>query len=634
MIGIETLTQKVKVRPPPEWVTVREVDTTFAPKQLGHQTIFLSDAQYQAELRQHYHRRVQRIETLEAAQKSAQFQFDFDPGTEELAIHSVCVMRGDERIEQADLARCEFFRRDQSLDISGKGTLVLLLEDIRVGDVIDSSFTTTTIPKLLPERFQLFEPIPLGVPIGVWQLEVRFAKARPMRWKSSSRELAPRVEDMGQEIRWSWRRDQLLDALPEANLPEWFIGGAWIQVTDCQSWATVIEDCLREWPFNGAIPQIDDLAQGLKTQARTQEQTVDNAIKFVQDSFRYVSGKARFGSQVPSGPAEVLRRRYGDCKDLCYLLTVLLRALGIKARPMLVNRQLANRVRDLLPMTAFDHAIVEYELDNERRWVDPVRKLQGGGSRNRPIADFGCGLPIDQGFSDLRPMPTQDRNEGQYRLRECFWLNTAGPWSVLEISITATGAHADALRNWFAHKPECVIAEERERFYSHFFPQIRRFGQIQRKDNRLSNEFLLVESYEIGAVLRPAGYADIGGFGHDAHLVQTVLKQPLHPDRRYPCALPYPYNIEHIIELDFPAMQSTAAPQFFKKHPLLTFNRKSRAAYGFHTITYSLQTGSDCIMPTQFDDFRSLVDELWPETVMDFTLPLGIKGRLPRQRVL
>jgi hypothetical protein len=364
------------------------------------------------------------------------------------------------------------------------------------------------------------------------------------------------------------------------------------------------------------------------------EEQVERAVSFVQDSFRYLSVDLKCGSQIPSRPSDVLRRRFGDCKDLGCLLTVLLRAMGIKARPMLVNTQLGGRVRELLPMTTFNHVVVEYEIGQERRWVDAVRKLQGGGSANRPIADFGLGLPIDQGFTELRHMPDQARNDGLYRLKECFWLNTAGPWSALEVSITATGAHADALRNWFAHKPECLIAEQREQFYAQLFPQIKRFGQMQRKDNRLANEFMLTQTYEIGGALRLAGFGDSVYFAYDAHLVQGVLRQPLHAGRRYPCALPYPYNIEHIIELDFPGLQTIALPQFYKKHPLLTLNRKSRAGYGFHTVTYSIQTGSDSIMPEQFKEFRGLMDELWPQTALDFALPVGIKGRMPRQRPL
>lgn len=633
----EKIAVKVSVAPPPEWVTVRSVDTQFTPSELGHSTVLLSDSQFHAEKRQQYFRVVQRLETMQAVQDASQYKLDFDPGTQEIVIHSVSVIRRDQSREQASRDRFQFLQREASLEtfvIHGWATLLLLLEDVCVGDMIDASYTITTMPKLLPERFCLFNGMPLGISIRAFHLEVHFARSRAMQWKSSSKDLIPEVREEAGEICWAWKRENLLEAIPEPKLPAWFLAGTWIQVTDCQSWADVVGACLKTWPLENPGPEILQLAETIKADARTEEERVEKAITFVQDGFRYLSVNVTFGGQIPSPASDVLLRRFGDCKDLACLLVLLLRALGVPARPVLVHTMLAKKVRDFLPMPgAFNHVIVEYETGSERRWVDATRRLQGGGIHHRPIADFNVGLAIESGSGELRAMPDQPRLDGVYKLKESFQLNTAGPWSVLEVLVTAGGAEAEVLRNLFANRPESSIAAEREFFYAQMFPQVRRLGRMQHKDDRARDEFMLGEMFEISGAVRPfAGSSRSCYFPFASHLVQRVFRLPLGETRKHPCALIHPYNIEHVIDIELPGLPTRATPLYFKSHPVFRLGRKTRFAQGFVSVNFSFQTLSDSVVPDQFADFRKTLDEIWRETTMFMELPLGVPSRRLKYR--
>lgn len=91
----EDTAARVSVTPPPDWVQGHTVNMGFLPSERGHLTVLLTDNQYNAETRQHYRRAVERLETMQAVQDISQFKLDFDPATQEVAIHSITVMRGE-----------------------------------------------------------------------------------------------------------------------------------------------------------------------------------------------------------------------------------------------------------------------------------------------------------------------------------------------------------------------------------------------------------------------------------------------------------------------------------------------------------------------------------------------------------
>lgn len=187
----EDILRNVTIAPPPEWVHPQAVNGGFQPSTISSATVLLFDDQYHVGKCQHYHRVVHRLETPRAVQELAQHRLDFDPHPQQLVIHSIAVQRGDQHVEQAALDRLPVLQREEGLEafvIHGWITLLLLLEDVRVGDVIDASCTVglsstsytleTLADSILPEQFDqlrkvidelwrvttLVYQLPLGVP--------------------------------------------------------------------------------------------------------------------------------------------------------------------------------------------------------------------------------------------------------------------------------------------------------------------------------------------------------------------------------------------------------------------------------------------------------------------------------------
>src|ERR1019366_8548836 len=97
----------------------------------------------------------------------------------------------------------------------------------------------------------------------------------------------------------------------------------------------------------------------------------------------------------------------------------LLRRLGVSASPMLVNPSLRRSLREMLPMVGlFNHVVVEFQVQDETRWVDATIKAQGGGPLNRVIPDFGAGLAVDTESRELVSTPAGSIQRGLYELKE------------------------------------------------------------------------------------------------------------------------------------------------------------------------------------------------------------------------
>src|SRR4030095_15793773 len=132
---------------PPDWIAEREVDVTYRPPVETPVAMLLSDHQHHATRHESYHRVVQRLETISAVQRAAQWRCEFDPATQFVTIHSLAVRRGDRISEHADPAQIRILQREENLErymLDGIVSVVVLLEDVRVGDMVDTSYSIRT----------------------------------------------------------------------------------------------------------------------------------------------------------------------------------------------------------------------------------------------------------------------------------------------------------------------------------------------------------------------------------------------------------------------------------------------------------------------------------------------------------
>jgi len=629
--------KRVTVGPQEAWVKQREVDESF--RHAASYSLLLFDRQHHASRNEDYYRVVRRLETRQAVHELGQWRLDFDPNTQHVVIHSLAVRRNGVTVEHANPDRFRFLQREgqlESLVIDGWVTVVVLMEDVRIDDVVDVSYTVHTSPRFLRDRSWLLVSIPSQAALRAFHLSVYFARGRAMQWKSNDKDFAPAVNELGEETGWSWSRENLQPLEMEPNVPPWHIVGTWVQVTDCASWEEVATGITSAWQEDFDNPELLRAVEEINASAATPAERADRALSKVQDDIRYLSLNVDLGGQIPASPGVVLQRHYGDCKDKSFLLAHMLRLLGISAQPVLVNSLLRQTVGELLPTPdAFNHAIVKYEIDGQLRWVDATLPLQGGGATDRLVPDFRLGLPVGPGVTDLEPIPALPAKNDKYELREIFSLDSRpGHPSILTVEIKASGLNAENMRRDIANVGKDELARRREQFYRQLFPELQRSGTLQWEDDRIRNEFRLTETFDLLNILTPAEDRKRFVFQYRAHYMQAILAFPDTGKRRYPFALPYPCNAEHCIEVETMNLLGDAKlPKIMKKGGAFHFSRDTRKKGNRAIVNYHLGTLTDTVTLEQFESYKKLVKELWPETHFVYWMAAGLAAPQRRQSV-
>ncbi len=138
-------------------------------------------------------------------------------------------------------------------------------------------------------------------------------------------------------------------------------------------------DDISEWyygflfkPQMDITPEISEKADELTQGCQTDSEEIERVFDFIQ-TLRYVAIELGEGGYIPSKPATVLERMYGDCKDKSILLVSLLRSLGIAAKPVLVLTSDEGKVDPSFPSWMFNHMIVKVTIHGGRDyWLDPT----------------------------------------------------------------------------------------------------------------------------------------------------------------------------------------------------------------------------------------------------------------------
>ena len=597
---------KVHFGPAPEWARAHEAPADVVRKDGDALTQLLIDQQHHRTEQSVYEHRLIRLENLDAVQHLSQWTLDFCPITQEVILHDLTVIRNGERKQYAKPENIRLLNRERQLEafiVDGIATLLIVLADIRVGDIIDQSMTIITKPRMLADEFFDFYTLPQLTQIGSFHYSIIAPTGELPNWRGSEPMGQPQIESDEANERMSWSLEDVSRFESEPNVPPWYLPPAWLQFSSVDSWDFISSSIAEAWPNSGDETAIDDYIEKVKAEHDDAEAQIEAVLQFLQDNFRYLSLNETFGGQIPTAPDIVLERRYGDCKDLSLLLSVMLTKLGVKARPVIVNNGIGKTLPEMLPsLNLFNHVIVSFFHEDVEYWVDPTISAQGGGPFNRFVGSFAHGLPVDPEGCGLTEQPSPN-SQDTYILYDTLLMDSAGGNSLLRIQIIATGCHADNLRRRLQGNGEDgfrqdLIQVTKERYNVQELPDDKPIYE----DDREENIWRMVELYELPKLEGAQGR--LYGVSLPDALPLNILPYPNGDKRKAPFAIPDNVEIKHVVEIRSPSNRRQSGRSEREEFKGVNFKVDTRLRNTIWKHTVYLKTETDHIMPEDIETYR------------------------------
>jgi transglutaminase-like putative cysteine protease len=410
---------------PPDWVERSDAGpkpAIAADQAAGGQVFALFDTQVNAAKGESYLHVVKQITDPSGVQNGSNLEFLWDPSFQELTIHQVTVERGTNRMNRLDPAKFKVIQQETDLNrhiYNGTLSAVLFLDDVRVGDRIEYSYTVRGANPSLQGLYSDAFSLGWVVPVERRRIRLLWPNERSLHFRVHGNRAEPKVQERDGVAEYVWDLRGLPAVTAEDQIPSWLVIYPWIQVSEFASWAEVANWATGLYvSTNLDAPELKEAVAQLRRPNESAEQTVQRALDFAQNEIRYLGIEFGPHSYHPTDPVTVLRRRFGDCKDKVFVLCTLLRGLGYEATPVLVGTGLRHTLPDFIPAPhVFNHVIVRVVAEGFTYWLDPTRSHQHGPIRQRYLPDFGFGLLVQAGRKGLNGDPhlraTSARNPDQ-----------------------------------------------------------------------------------------------------------------------------------------------------------------------------------------------------------------------------
>ncbi|MDY7095518.1 MAG: DUF3857 domain-containing protein [Acidobacteriota bacterium] len=598
--------------PPPTWVEVLEDPP--APATAGDSSALayrISDDQVllQGTDSSIYSSLVVEVLTQAGLQDAAQWEVVFDPRHQRLRIHHLDVYRDGAWTDRLASAQGSVLQRESELSrrlYDERLSLLLLLEDVRVGDLVRFSYTLEGRNPILGERYAASFYLGYSIPVAELRVRLRAPTGEPLHYRLQGTDEEPEKVRRGRWQELIWHRRDVAAVPVDEDTPPDHEPLPLVQVSQFDSWEQV-----SAWGRELYLPQAlpEELREVWKTialdhrgpsgashlDAVAAEGRFLAASRWVQDEVRYFGILLGHHSHAPHDVADIARRRYGDCKDKTRLLITLLDSLGIEAWPALVNSSGPDLRRFHPSPLVFDHVVTVARLPQGVFWVDPTLELQGGDLDSLYFPRYRTALELRPGVTAPTVLPEHHSRPGRREVHHAYELDLAQDDLVVDIVTTFEGAQAESQRAELDSYSLEEIQDSYVEFYTSGERTVEPLRPLRVSDDRDANRLKIFERYRILDCWQP----DEAGTTCDL-LPLTVgsrLTEPARLERTAPLHLPKGLEVREIIDLRTLRRWDFDPVEVVEENPWFTYQVSSTVESHSIELVYDLQTVADRVPP-------------------------------------
>lgn len=564
----------------------------------------------------YYYRFAIQITNLNGLDDQSQINVDFDPVYEQLQFHRLNVIRDGETINRLQSTPLRMLNREEELDYqlyNGLITANFLLSDLRVGDVIDYSYSVRGRNPVFDGMYSDSFRLHWSVPIELASLRLLWEKNKPLYVKGWGTEAPVQRTQTSSGEEFLLVEHNLQPVSREDDVPNWASPYGRLFFSEHESWDEVVD-----WGiglFRNSILQSEEIEQVVDriraTTSNPSEQIVE-VLQYVQDQIRYVGIELGVNSHQPSPAPTVLSRRYGDCKDKTSLMIALLHELGIDAHPALVNTRRHQKIAEVLPSTSvFNHVLVALPHDGETYWLDPTRTYQRGQLHDIYEPDYGYALVLREGEDKLTEMLDTGRGSG-FEVTEHFdFTDTENESVKLSVTTEYFGENSERKMRRFDRDSLKDITQDYVDWYQRYYPKIWAKEDVHGYLDEERLRYKVEESYQIDEVWRK-GDDDGREFARVyASTIESYLDSPDKQTRQQIYDLGKPVHLIHRIRLNlFDRYWNFQPFEFREDNAFFYFYVKESfdADKAIMSLLYEYRRKVDHVLPTDFPDYLAALD--------------------------
>lgn len=635
----------VAVGPTPEWV----VPISFAvPAELPEDQIrhgvyeLLVDTQEfpSEDVSRSWFHAARLVHTEEGLGTVAQLQVDFDPSFQELTFHFVRVHRDGRVTDRLEPAELHTIQRESRLELSildGTRTAVYFVPDVRVGDVLEYAFSTEGTHPTFAGRFTSSIGLRFDDPVERIHHRLRWDDGRrELSLRGHNTDLAPQRTRTDDGTEYVWDLGPVAPLALESYLPLWYDPYPWVQFSDHGSWADVARVAAQLFDVEVG-DSVSQLARSLWLAETSNADRVRAVLRFAQDEIRYLGIELGAGSWRPNEPADVLARRFGDCKDKSVLVASLLGAMGFEAAPALVHTRLGPTLPDWLPTTsAFDHVIVRAEVDGRTLWLDPTSSHEEGPVEELDLALYGHALVLDEATTGLEPVTPNGTQRARTEIVHRFQVHPTEDRADLTIETRYFGNDATSIRGYIASSSREVFEQGCRDYYARQWPTIEITAPLVVERGTGTNELRTLEHYRVPAFW--SGCPDEPFLHADFYPLEleAFLTAPPESTRAMPFGISHPTHFTHRTIVDLPDEWRVAPLEESVIDEAFRFSRRVRYENGRLELACELETSADHVPAADVGRYTENIDRAYgilsyqltgaPDAVAAGLLPAGSTG--------
>ena len=591
---------KVRKEATPSWVTVPEHqynNNMDADAEDGYVDL---DYELQVSLAQQskYTKKEMKILSEAGVQNNSEISVNFDPTYQQLIFHCIKIHRANQTIDKLELSKFKVIQQEKDLEkhlYDGSLTALLLLEDVRKGDIIEYSYTVKGFNPIYNNKYTAMYDVQYSVPIYNLYYKLIVPNNRNLEIKNYKTDIKPSVQQTANEKVYEWKLNDLAPLRVPDNTPSWYDPYSMVIISEYKSWKEVNDWAKNLFPFNLQLSSaLQTKISEIKNNYTTNEDRTLAALRFVQDEVRYMGIEIGTGSHKPNHPNKIMDQRFGDCKDKSYLLCTVLRAMDIEANPVLINTEYKKTILEWLPSPSlFNHCTVMAKVNDAVYWFDPTIAYQRGKLKDISYPDYQCGLVVSENSQNLTSIPLQVK--GKINIKEVFNVPDMSGSANLMVKTIYTGYFADNAREDFKNNSLYEMQKSYRSYFTSYFDNITA-DSITYSDDDMSGVFTTIEYYQIHdfwKMEKGIKKASLSPF-----TINAVLSKPEQASRTMPFKLSFPSRYKEEIEVNLPedwnaesSSDDIKCSSFLLNYKFSSSNKQIHLVYEYENLKDHVEVG-------------------------------------------